>query len=161
LSSLFKGAVVNRYLSYFHPLLKRAFRIPLLHVRLKTATASLTTLGLVDSGATNTFVPTDLAEILGLQIDPKQATPSIGAGGGFDTVRFNLIIEVLKGGNSIATFADISVFVPVNPDAIPYTVLGRDSVFLKFDITFRERMQRTILRAAKVKIKHSRYDRRY
>jgi hypothetical protein len=161
LSSLFKGAVVNRYLSYYHPLLKRAFRVPLLHVRLRTATASLTTLGLVDSGATNTFVPTDLAEILGLQIDPKKATPSIGAGGGFDTVIFNLTIEVLKAGNNIATFADMPVFVPVNPEAIPYTVLGRDSVFLKFDITFRERIQRTILRPAKAKIKLSRYERRY
>jgi hypothetical protein len=161
LPSLFKGAIVNRYLSYYHPLLKRAFRVPLLHVRLRTATASLTTLGLVDSGATNTFIPTDLAEILGLQIDPTQATPSIGAGGGFDTVSFNITIDVLKAGNAVATFSDMPVFVPVNPAAIPYVVLGRDSVFLRFDITFRERIQRTILRPAKAPIKISRYEKRY
>ena len=159
--SLFKGAVVNRYLSYYHPILKRAFRLPLLHVRLRTATASFTTLGLVDSGATNTFIPTELAEILGLKVDPTKATPSIGAGGGFDTVSFNLTIDVLKAGNTITTFSDMPAFVPVNPLAIPYVVLGRDSVFMKFDITFRERIQRTILRPAKAPIKISRYEKRY
>ncbi len=118
-------------------------------------------MGLVDSGATNTFVPTDLAEVLGLQIDPTKVQQSIGAGGGFDTVPFEVTIDVLKGGNTIATFPDWRVLIPVNPAAIPYVVLGRDSVFMKFDITFRERMQRTILRPAKVKVKKSRYDRRY
>lgn len=152
---------MNRYLSYYHPILQRTFRVPFLHVRLRTATGSLTTLGLVGSGATATFLPTDLAEILGLQIDPKIAKPSMGAGGGFDTVPFKVTIEIQKGGHEIAVFLDWPVLVPVNPTAIPYTILGRDSVFMKFDITFRERIQRTVLRAAKIKVKQSRYDRRY
>ena len=159
--SFSKGAIVNRYLSYYHPVLQRNFRIPFLHVRYTTSTASFSTLALVDSGATDCFLPTDLAQILGLQIDPKQATPSVGAGGSFQTVPLRVTIDLLKGGNTVVTFPDFGVHVPVNRDAIPYAILGRNSVFMKFDVTFRERIQRTILRPAKVKVKSSRFTRRY
>jgi hypothetical protein len=159
--SFVKGAIVNRYLSYYHPALQRYFRLPFLHVRYHTATASFSTLALVDSGATDCFLPTDFAEILGLQINPAEAHPSIGAGGGFQSVVFKPTIELLKGGQPFAIFEDWPVHVPLNRDAIPYAILGRDSVFMKFDITFRERIQRTILRHAKVKVKKSSYERRY
>jgi hypothetical protein len=161
LSLFVKGAIVNRYLSYYHPVLKRAFRVPFLHIRLRTETGSLTTLGLVDSGSTNTFLPTEIGEILGLHIDPKDKQTSIGAGGGFDTVIFKATVELLKGGNPFTTFENWPCMVPINPAAIPYTILGRDTVFARFDVTFRERMQRTILRPAKLKVAKSRFERRY
>lgn len=130
-------------------------------MRYSTPTTSFSTLALVDSGATDCFLPTDFAEILGLQINPADAHPSVGAGGGFQSVVFNTTIEVLKGGHCFATFTDWPVHVPLNKDAIPYAILGRDSIFMKFDVTFRERIQRTILRPAKVKVKKSRYHNRY
>jgi hypothetical protein len=40
-------------------------------------------------------------------------------------------------------------------------VLGRDSVFRRFDVTFRELIQRTILRLPKKAAEKSRFERRY
>lgn len=130
-------------------------------MRLRSQQGSLTTLGLVDSGSTNVFLPTEIAEILGLTLDPATAQPSVGAGGGFKCVVCRVDVELLKGGNPFATFENFGVLVPTNPDAIPYVILGRDSVFMKFDVTFRERMQRTVLRPSRVKVKKSRFERRY
>jgi hypothetical protein len=115
----------------------------------------------MDSGSTTTFVPTEIAEILGYKLDTEHMEPAVGAGGEFSTGIFQVTIETLKGGNPIAEFKDWKTLVPSNPNAIPYVILGRDSIFMKFDITFRERMRRTILRPPKVKLKHSRFDRRY
>jgi hypothetical protein len=41
----------------------------MLHVRLSHNDVSLTTIGLVDSGSTTTFVPLELADILSLPIE--------------------------------------------------------------------------------------------
>ena len=115
----------------------------------------------MDSGSTTTFVPTEMAEILGYKFDTEHTEPAVGAGGEFTTSIFQVTIEVLKGGNPIADLKDWKTLVPSNPKAIPYVILGRDSIFMKFDITFRERTQRTILRPPKVKVKHSKFANRY
>jgi hypothetical protein len=133
----------------------------MLHVRILTEKNTLQTVALVDSGSTTTFVPTDMAEILGLTVDPSKSDTAIGAGGEFRTIKFDLTIQLLKGGIAFDEFKDWPVTVPVNREAIPYVVLGRDSVFLRYDVTFRERQRRTILRASKGKIKVSRYEKRY
>ena len=57
-------------------------RLPLLHIRLIGNTASLTTIALVDSGATVTFIPPELAEAVGLQ-KMRENESAIGAGGAF------------------------------------------------------------------------------
>ena len=136
-------------------------RLPLLQVRLSTEAQSFSTLALVDSGATCSFLPTDLAEILGLQLDPATAHTAIGAGGEFRTVEFRVTIELAKGGRTFADFKNWPVLVPTNREAIPYMILGRDSVFHRFDVTFRELVQRTILRPPKKKVKKPRFERRY
>jgi hypothetical protein len=136
-------------------------RLPLLQVRLSTNITAFETLGLLDSGSTSTFLPTELAEILGLQIDPATSKPAVGAGGEFRTVDFHVTIELMKGGRPYTDFRDWKVLVPVDPRAIPYMILGRDSVFRRFDITFRELVQRTILRPPKKKVKKPRFERRY
>ncbi len=133
----------------------------MLHVRVLTKTNSFTTLALIDSGATTTFIPTDVAEILGIEVDPTKAKSAVGAGGQFQTIQAPVTIQLLKGGHPFEEFRDWNVLVPTNREAIPYVVLGRDSIFMKFDITFRERMQRTVLRASKIKLKKSRYEQRY
>lgn len=152
---------MNRYLHYEHPAIKTHMRLPLLQVRLSTETTAFQTLALIDSGSTSTFLPTELAEVLGLQIDPATAKPAVGAGGQFRTVDFRVTIELMKGGHSYADFKDWHVLVPTNREAIPYMILGRDSVFHRFDVTFRELIQRTILRPPKKKVKKSRFERRY
>lgn len=41
--------------------------------------------------------------------------------------------------------------VPTEEKRIPYVILGRDSVFRTYDITFRENAQRTVFRMARPK----------
>jgi hypothetical protein len=91
-SSSIKGAIVNRYLRYQHPTMQAPMRLPLVQVRLSTNVTAFETLGLLDSGSTSTFLPTELAEILGLQIDPATSKPAVGAGGEFRTVDFHVTI---------------------------------------------------------------------
>jgi hypothetical protein len=136
-------------------------RLPMLQVRLSVGGQSLSTSALVDSGANCSFLPTDLAEILGLQLDPTGAHGAVGAGGTFQTVEFRVTIELTKAGRTFADFKDWPVLVPINREAIPYMVLGRDSVFRRFDVTFRELVQRTVLRPPKKGVKKDRFDRRY
>lgn len=132
---------------YFDPRTNHNFRLPMLHIRLVQGGRSLTTVGLVDSGATTTFIPTDMADILGFDLSgtPKDA---VGAGGAFGNIPTELErLVLIKGRNSIYDeFQHIKVQIPVNPQAIPYVVLGRDSLFKRYDITFEERNEKVVLK---------------
>jgi len=119
----------------------------MLHVRLAHVDQSLSTIGLIDSGSTTTFVPLELAEILSLPIE-KEAS-AVGAGGSFSNTIRKVDITLLKGRTSFAKFGKFPVYVPTDEGRVPYVVLGRDSIFRKFDVTFRERQQRFILRGSK------------
>jgi hypothetical protein len=121
----------------------------MLHIRLSCGKSSLTTIGLVDSGSTTTFVPLEIAEMLSMPVEKTDS--AVGAGGRFDNTIRRVKISVLKGKMAVAVFPDFPVYVPTEQDRIPYVVLGRDSIFRKFDITFRENIQRAILRTPKKK----------
>jgi hypothetical protein len=121
----------------------------MLHIRLSSGKSSLTTIGLLDSGSTTTFVPLEIAEMLSIPVEKTDS--AVGAGGRFNNTIRKVRISVLKGKIPIAVFTDFPVYVPTEQDRIPYVVLGRDSVFRKFDITFRENIQRAILRRPKKK----------
>jgi len=82
-----------------------------------------------------------MIEILNIEL-PQQRTRATGAGGTFPIYIIRIDeIEVLKGLNAFCEFKNISVSVPTASGTIPYAVLGRDSIFQKFDITFRERTE--------------------
>jgi hypothetical protein len=116
----------------------------MVHVRLASGQASVGTIGLIDSGSTTTFIPFEFAEMLSL---PKVKEDSaVGAGGKFQAFITKVDIYIMKGSAPIVGFKDFPAYVPYNPEAIPYVVLGRDSVFKFFDITFRENKQRIIFR---------------
>jgi hypothetical protein len=108
---------------------------------------SLTTIGLVDSGSTTTFIPLEIAEMLSLSIEKEES--AVGAGGRFPNTIRRVDIAILKGNTGVARFSNFPVYVPTEPDRIPYVVLGRDSIFRKFDVTFRENLERVILRTPK------------
>lgn len=148
--SLFKRkrrtAVTCRYLSYTLPN-GAHIRLPMVHVRLSHGDLSLSTIGLIDSGSTTTFIPLELAEILSLPTEKQES--AIGAGGSFDNTIRRVNIALLKGRTTFAEFSNFPAYVPTDPDRVPYVVLGRDSVFREFDITFRENKQRFILRGPK------------
>lgn len=147
-----KGALVCRYLAYKLPDSDSFLRLPLVNIRLKSKTIGLKTVALVDSGATTTFIPTEFAEMLELEKvpDKKNEINAHGAGGHFQTWLTSVDeVEFIKGTSAVAEFKNMLALVPTNPDAIPYVVLGRDHIFRSFDITFREKKQRTIFRRSK------------
>jgi len=141
-----RGAFTCRYLSFYDPRLKRTFRLPLVHIRVKHNDLSFRTDALVDSGATATFLPLEIAEILGIDT-PKETHDAVGAGGIFPTYHSKIDqIDVFKGTKVFCELCKISVIIPVKAGAIPHTILGRDTIFWENDITFRERRQHTIFR---------------
>lgn len=119
----------------------------MLHVRLSTTNESLTTIGLVDSGSNVTFVPLELADILSLTVEREDS--AVGAGGTFNNTIRKVDIALLKGKTPFARFSGFPVYVPVDQGRVPYVVLGRDAVFRKFDITFRENEERFVLRGSR------------
>ena len=144
-----KGTFVCKYLSFYDPHLKEIFRLPLVHIRIKHKSESLRTIALVDSGATCSFLPKEIADILEVEFPPETRI-SIGAGGLFKTFLCEIDrIEVLKGMKTCTRFEHIKVHIPAKYDAIPYAILGRDTIFLEHDITFREHRRYTVLRQPK------------
>ncbi len=108
---------------------------------------SLRTVALADSGATTSFVPVEIAEDLGLHLTPG---PRAGGGGGdFTTFDGEVQLEVLHHGRVIHRFPHLPISVPRSAGRIPYVVLGRDSIFRAFTLTFEERRARLLLRRAR------------
>lgn len=138
-----------KYLSYTVPGTNPpvSIRLPLLHIRLACGDASLRTIGLVDSGSTSTFIPLEIAEMLALPVVRQES--AIGAGGRFQNTIRTVNISLMKGTSHVFTFHDFPAYVPTEPDRIPYVVLGRDSVFRKYDVIFRERQRRVLLKSPK------------
>jgi len=141
-----RSAVNCKYLSYTLPDGGK-IHLPMVHIRLSISSESLTTIGLVDSGSNVTFVPLELADILSLPIEREDS--AVGAGGTFNNTIRKVNIRLLKGNTSFASFPNFPVYVPMDQGRVPYVVLGRDSIFSKFDITFRENKQRFVLRGSK------------
>lgn len=141
-----RSAISCRYLVYTLPN-GRQIRLPLLHIRLSHNNQSLTTIALIDSGATTTFIPLELAQILALPTEHQET--AVGAGGTFTNTIRKVNLALLKGKTPFAKFTDLPVYVPTETGRIPYAILGRDAIFRKFDITFRENQQRTVLRGSK------------
>ncbi len=141
-----KGAKDARYVQDYllFTLNRRRIAFPLLHVRLRGRRGTLRTVALADSGATSSFVPVEIAEEVGLHLTPG---PVAGGGGGdFSTFDGLLTLEVLHKGKVIHRFARLPVSVPRDPGRIPYVVLGRDSIFRAFTVTFEEHRARLLLR---------------
>jgi hypothetical protein len=139
----------QKYLSY--PIEDERQRLPLLHIRLLGPgpdSGSFTSIALIDSGATATFIPPELAEAVGLKKVGENAAAQ-GAGGTFANDLFEYRIDLLKNDRVMLTLKG-TAHVPREKDRIPYVVLGRDNLFLIYDITFRDQRQRVYLRPASV-----------
>ena len=157
-----QGAIVCSYLSFTDPRLNRTFRLPLVHMRLRIGRNSLRTDALVDSGATATFIPIDIMNMLGsdLKAEGEQQSEqesgrhkkqdAVGAGGTFKTYKAKIdSLQVLKSSTVFCEFNDLNVLVPAKRGSIPHSVLGRDSIFQKYDVTYRERKEQIVFRPPK------------
>lgn len=129
-----EGQYVQKYL--FFTLDRHRVAFPLVHVRLRGRKGTLRTVALADSGSTATFVPVELAQEVGLKLRPG---PTAGGGGGnFGTFEGKMTLEVLHNGKVIHRFPRLPISVPRGAGRIPYVVLGRDSIFRAFTLTFNE-----------------------
>ena len=133
----------------------------MVHLRLKLGNNSVRTNALVDSGATTTFIPIDFMMMLGSSLRPegdeqdsgqedKTTIEAVGAGGTFKGYEATLdSIGLIKGTQVFCELKDWPVLVPTTSWAIPYVILGRDGVFRKYDITYREHKEQLLFRRAK------------
>lgn len=118
-------------------------RLPLLHVRLRGEFDSFTTIALIDSGATVTFIPPELVEAIGLRFLRRDVS-AFGAGGEFlnDICEFDL--DVIVKGDVVRRIRG-AAYVPKDRGRVPYVVLGRDYLFQTYDITFKEQQKKVSL----------------
>lgn len=127
-----------RYLDYRLPSGHVIF-LPLVHVEVTSESETLTTIGLLDSGATMTFIPYEIADIL--EILPKEPIPiDVETAGG--SCEFSIVtlkkLTLLSGGKGYSDFINKRVLIPKRERDLPYVILGRDYVFKRFHITFKE-----------------------
>ena len=122
-------------------------RLPLLKIELEHEKKRMSTVALLDSGATATFLPYEIAyDILELAVE-KEDVEVVGAGATFPNFLSRINKMTLKKGvNGICELEDVMVHVPKPPAEIPYAVLGRDTIFQLFDVTFRERDEKFLLK---------------
>lgn len=119
----------------------------MVHVKLIHKKQDLKTVALIDSGATSNFLPIELAQILDLDLT-KDPNDAVGAGGTFSSIT-TLVgkCQLIKNKNAVFNeFINLKVNVPIQPNTLPYMVLGRDSIFRRFSIKFVEQTEKVILK---------------
>jgi predicted aspartyl protease len=117
--------------------------LPLIQVELSSATESFPTIALLDSGATDTFIPYEMAEMLDLVSTQNPEIPVNTAGGvsQFRAARLKKL-SIIAGGKIFCDFANYVVLVPSPTNDLPYVILGRDSLFKRFHVTFKEKIKK-------------------
>ena len=140
-----------KYLSFTYK--GGARRLPMVQVCLTHKKIDIPSTALIDSGATSTFIPLSLAKLLNLELKDSDNNVD-GAGGPFSSY-LTIVgkLTVLKINNVLTYFDNLEVRVPSKDDGVPFVVLGRDSIFRKFDIKFQENLQQLHLQKMKKKAK--------
>lgn len=124
-------------------------RSPSIPITLAGPKDSVDVVALVDSGADTSAIPSGIAEILGLDLSGKREN-IIGIGGKSPAVKTSLTITIQKGHERYSF--PMKVYVLLEAEDFPI-LLGRQDFFENFDITFRDKDRRLILRKT--------YDRSY
>lgn len=103
---------------------------------------SMDVVALVDSGADTSAIPRGIAEILGLDLSGERED-IIGIGGKSPAVKTSARITIQKGHERYSF--SLAVYVLLEEEDFP-VLLGRQDFFENFDITFKDRDRRLILR---------------
>jgi hypothetical protein len=109
-----------------HPV---APRIP---IRLKGQGTTFETMGIIDSGATETFLPKGIAEILGLKLKGEESIRFPDGKGKGKSSNVKIIINLIRESVELT----VPCIVLENLDEV---VLGRAGFFEYFEILFNER----------------------
>jgi len=112
-------------------------------VKLKSPSAEYGSIGLVDSGSDKTFIQKQEAELLSLQPVMRNGEPlkssATGAGGTLGcSIMLLPELKLMREGVPFCTFHSLQVWVPDEESAIPYSIIGRDTAFHRFEIAFDE-----------------------
>ena len=92
-----KRTTICKYLSFYNPKLNKYYKLPLVHIKLKHGEHVLNTNALIDSGATHSFLQTELIKLLKIDLPPeKQLVDSAGGPFYAHVIKIDSI-EVLKG----------------------------------------------------------------
>lgn len=103
---------------------------------------SMDVVALVDSGADTSAIPRGIAEILGLDLSGERED-IIGIGGKSPAVKTSARITIQKGHERYSF--SLAVYVLLEEEDFP-VLLGRQDFFENFDMTFKDRDRRLILR---------------
>jgi hypothetical protein len=128
--------------------LRKAPYIPI-YVRNKSGRL-IRVVALLDSGADNTVVPKDLALVLGLK-EKETDTETGGIGGKVRVKESTLQLRVKNERERYSLTVPVLVMQDKSSD-VPL-LLGRNSFFENFDITFRQNEEKIILKKVSKKLK--------
>lgn len=122
--------------------------LPLIQVELVSATENITTVALLDSGATLSFIPYEIAEMLDLLSTISPSPIDVVTAGGISQFRCLRLrkLSLIAGGKIFSDFANFPTLIPSQTATdLPYAILGRDSVFKRFHVTFKEKAKKFTL----------------
>lgn len=146
--------ITCKYLRYRLPS-GHTILLPLLQVELVSESDSLTTIALLDSGATLTFISYEIADILEAIPEEPEFQEVTTAGGTVPFFKIRLKrLSLVTGGRIFSDFHNLEVLVPSRERDLPYVILGRDSVFKRFHITFKENIRKFVIEHHKWASRH-------
>ena len=141
-----RANITLHYIDYPDPMVDFTYRLPLINVSLIHKNREFRTLALIDSGSSSDFLPMEIADYLGLNL-AKKPTYAVGGGGIFSNAT-SLVgkCQLADNRNSVFDeFTNLEINVTLKPNTLPHMVLGRDSIFRRFDIKFMERNEKILL----------------
>ena len=112
---------------------KRTLR-PMVQVHLTGAKMSLETMMLIDSGADMSMIQLELAEQLGLELSAAGSTHGIS---GAIPVYLSSVEARVRHENTLLETLQLPVQVPTERGKLALPLLGRETFFYEYDISFR------------------------
>ena len=104
-------------------------------------------IALLDSGADISVIPSEVADLLGLDLTGEREEAR-GIGGKVPAIQSSLVVEVGKAHESYSYNIPVKVILDRTDEEIPI-LLGRAGFFDKFLITFNQKEERIILKPNK------------
>jgi len=108
-------------------------KVPLIPIELSRMDKKMLTDALIDSGAATTLISCELGEALGLK-HRGEVRKITGAGGKESIIHMHDLDVELMGEKLNFKFG-----LPQRRGDTPYTILGRDTIFERFEIKFRQK----------------------
>lgn len=137
-------SIIFRYKQIERPKPLEPVVCPVIPVTLR-GKEQLDVLALIDSGADTVAIPQGIAEILGLDMSGKRE-PVMGVGGEGEAINSRVDVCVQKGHEKYFIQCDAKIILGEDGEDHFPVLLGRQGFFENFDITFKEKKRKVILK---------------